>query len=102
MQKLSCKIHILQFLALSGLKFEQLEHYFKLFHMTTQLKEKKERNGIKRPASQSGPSLLNIVNPQDYMEGPLDPVIHIVKGEPEKDDTYSKEETSRKRVENMS
>ena len=66
--------------------------------MTTQLKEKKERNGIKRPA-QPGPSLLNIVNPQDYMEGPLDPVIHIVKGEPEKDET---KESGRKKVENLS
>ena len=70
--------------------------------MTTQLKEKKERNGIKRPASQSGPSLLHTPNPQDYMEGPLDPVLHIVKGEPEKNETDSKEENSRKRVENMS
>ena len=70
--------------------------------MTNQLKEKKERNGIKRPASQSAPSLLYTTNPQDYMEGPLDPVIHIVKGEPEKNDTDPKEETSRKRAENMS
>ena len=86
--------------ALSGLKFGEFTALFKLFHMTTQLKGKKRRNGIKRSSLQSGHSLLYTVNPQDYMEGPLSSVMYTIKEEAEKNDTHSKE-TSRRRVEHM-